>query len=149
MVESRRVKAAKEPCGRNAREARRQSRGRQGRKDLERLPHARATQRSRAPCSSRALGEGEEGAITYATEDFVRRAILGILRRGNYRGQLVCLTCLVTMTLKSSCIEAGGRLRSRGRWTSLRAPGIPMESSASFLCGHCRKTIPCLGATYL
>ena len=39
--------------------------------------------------------------MTYATEDFVRRAILGILRSGNYRGRFVCLTCLVTMTLES------------------------------------------------
>jgi hypothetical protein len=60
MVGSRHVKAAKEPCCGIARQARRQSRGRQGRKDLERLPHARATHGSRAPCSSRTLGEGEE-----------------------------------------------------------------------------------------
>ena len=36
--------------------------------------------------------------MTYATENFVRCAILGILCRGNYRGRFVCLTCLVTMS---------------------------------------------------
>jgi hypothetical protein len=86
--------------------------------------------------------------MTYTTEDFLRRAILGILCRGNYRGRFVCLTCLVTKTLeslhrgwrKSEITQAMGKVYA--------APGIPLESRASFLCAHCRKTMPCLGAPY-
>jgi hypothetical protein len=89
--------------------------------------------------------------MTYATEDFVRRAILGILRRGNYRGRgrFVCLTCLVTMTLES--LHRGRRKSEMARAMGkvYVAPGIPMESRTSSLCAHHRKTVPCLGAPYL
>ena len=87
--------------------------------------------------------------MTYTTEDFVRRAILGILRRGNYRGRFVCLTCLVTMTLES--LHRGWRKSEIARAMDkvYAAPGIPMESRTSSLCAHCRKAMPCLGAPNL
>ncbi len=86
--------------------------------------------------------------MTYTTEDFVRRAILGILCRGNYRGRFVCLTCLVRMTLES--LHRGWRKSeiTQAMDKVYAAPGIPLESRASFLCAHCRKTMPCLGAAY-
>jgi hypothetical protein len=87
--------------------------------------------------------------MTYTTEEFVRRAILGILRKDKYRGRFVCLTCLVTMTLENP--HPGWRKSEIARAMDkvYAAPGIPMESRASFLCAHCRKTMPCLGAPYL
>jgi hypothetical protein len=87
--------------------------------------------------------------MTYTTEDFVRRAILGILRRDKHRGRFVCLTCLVTMTLES--VHRGWRKSeiTRAMDKVYAAPGVPMENRASFLCAHCGKTRPCLGAPYL
>jgi hypothetical protein len=87
--------------------------------------------------------------MSYATEDFGHRAILGILRGGNYRGRFVCLTCLVTMTLES--LHRGWRKSEIARAMDkvYGAPGIPMESRTSSLCVHCRKTVPCLVAPYL
>jgi hypothetical protein len=83
------------------------------------------------------VGEEEEGAMTYTTEEFVRRAIVGILRKDKYRGRFVCLTCFVTMTLE--CLHPGWRKSEIARAVDkvYAAPGIPLES------------MPCLGAPYL
>ena len=87
--------------------------------------------------------------MTYRNEDFVRRAIVGILRRNSYRGRFVCLTCLVTMTLES--LHRGWR-KSEIALAMDRvyaAPVVPVESRVSSQCAHCRKMLPCLGAPYL
>ena len=41
---------------------------------------------------------GAASAMTYTTEEFVRRELRSILRGDTYRTRSVCLTCLVTMT---------------------------------------------------
>jgi hypothetical protein len=63
--------------------------------------------------------------VTYTTEEFVRRAIVGILRKDKYRGRFVCLTCLVTMTLE--CLYPGWRKSEIARAVDkvYAAPGIP------------------------
>ena len=80
--------------------------------------------------------------MTYTTEEFVRRAVLGILRRDKYRGRFVCLTCLVAMTLES--LHRGWRKSEimGAMDKAYAAPGIPMESRAAFLCAHCGKPRP-------
>ena len=79
------------------------------------------------------------------TEDFVRRALVGILRRSSHLDRFVCLTCLVTMTLES--LHRGWRKSeiSRAMDRVYETPGVLMESRASSSCAHCRKMMPCLG----
>jgi hypothetical protein len=82
--------------------------------------------------------------MTYSTEDFVRRAVAGILRGDKYRGMFVCLPCLVTMTLK--------RLHSGWRQSEIegamdkvsKTPGA-INYLPTFTCVVCTKTRPCLG----
>src|SRR5262249_31566371 len=43
-------------------------------------------------------GEGEqEGSMSYSTENFVRRAVVGLFR-GEYAGKFLCSECLITLT---------------------------------------------------
>jgi hypothetical protein len=98
---------------------------------------------------TRSLGEGEEeGAMTYTTEEFVRREV-GDLLRGRYRGKFLCSECLTKLTLER--LHTGWRKSeiTRAMDKVYAAPGVPMENRASFLCAHCGKTKPCLGAPYL
>ena len=82
--------------------------------------------------------------MTYSTEDFVRRAVGGILRCDKYRGMFVCLPCLVTMTLE--------RLHSGWRQSEIegamdkvsKTPGA-INYLPTFSCAVCTKTRPCLG----
>jgi hypothetical protein len=87
--------------------------------------------------------------MTYTTEEFVRRALHGILRGDKYRNRFLGLTCLVTMTQES--LHPGWRKSEIARAMDkiYGAPGIPMESRAAFLCAHCRKMKPCLRTPYL
>jgi hypothetical protein len=98
---------------------------------------------------ARATNTRAASAMTYTTEEFVRRELRSILRGDTYRNRFVCLTCLVTMTQER--LHPGWRKSeiTRAMDKVYTAPGIPMESRASFLCAHCRKTMPCLGAPYL
>ena len=85
-------------------------------------------------------------AMTYTTEEFVRRELRSILRGDTYRTRFVCLTCLVTMTRerlhpgwqKSEITRAVDRIYA--------TPGTSMTSRAAVVCAHCRKTMPCLRA---
>ena len=63
--------------------------------------------------------------------------------------KFLCSACLVKMTLER--LHTGWRKSEIARAVDkvYAAPGIPMESRASFLCAHCRKTMPCLGAPNL
>ena len=82
--------------------------------------------------------------MTYSTEDFVRRAVGGILRGDKYRGKFVCLPCLVTMTLE--------RLHSGWRQSEIegamdkvsKTPGA-ITYPPTFICAGCQKTMSCLG----
>src|SRR6266567_9383388 len=43
-------------------------------------------------------GEDEQkGSMSYSTENFVRRAVVGLLR-GVYAGKFLCSACLITLT---------------------------------------------------
>ena len=83
-------------------------------------------------------------AVTYTTEDFVRRTI-GRLLRGRYHGRLVCSGCLVGMTLerlhtgwrKSEIEQAMERVFSA-------AGALGSVSSGS--CARCKRPNPCIGA---
>lgn len=84
--------------------------------------------------------------MTYTTEEFVRRELHSILRGGAYRNRFVCLRCLVTMTLEG--LHPGWRKSEITRAVDriYATPGTSMASTAAFVCAHCRKTLPCLGA---
>lgn len=81
--------------------------------------------------------------VTYTTEDFVRRAVGGVLG-DKYHGTAVCSSCLVRMTLE--------RLHTGWRKSEIelamekvfKAPGAlkPMPTGP---CARCRRPIPCLG----
>jgi hypothetical protein len=82
-------------------------------------------------------------AVTYTTEDFVRRTV-GRMLRGRYRGGRVCAACLVGMTLE--------RLHTGWRKSEIEpamekvfgAPGA-LGSVSSGLCARCKRSSPCLG----
>jgi len=85
-------------------------------------------------------------AMTYTTEEFVRRELRSILRGDTDRTRFVCLTCLVTMTLER--LHAGWRKSeiTRALDRIYATPGTSMTSGAAVVCAHCRKTMPCLRA---
>lgn len=85
--------------------------------------------------------------MTYTTEEFVRRELRGILHGDTYRNRFVCLTCLVTMTRER--LHPGWRKSEITRAVDriYVTPGTSMASRASFACAHCRRTMPCLGAS--
>ncbi len=113
------------------------------------LRHQRTRVMDAASSVARATNTRAANAMTYTTEEFVRRELRSILRGDTYRNRFVCLTCLVTMTRER--LHPGWRKSeiTRAMDKVYAAPDIPMESRASFLCAHCRKTMPCLGAPYL
>ncbi len=82
--------------------------------------------------------------MTYSTEDFVRRAAGGILRGNKYRGKFVCLSCLVTMTLKR--LHPGWRQSEieRAMDKVSQTPGA-ITYLPTCICALCQKTMPCLG----
>lgn len=86
----------------------------------------------------------EEAAMTYPTEEFVRR-IVGRLLCSDYRGKFFCSSCLVKLARESldttySKSEIEGAID-----TVFQSPGA-LRSVPTCLCAGCRKTMPCLGA---
>ena len=83
--------------------------------------------------------------MTYSTENFVRRAVGGILRGDKYRGKFVCLPCLVAMTLELP--HSGWRQSEiEGAMDKVsKTPGA-INYLPTFICARCQKTMPCLGA---
>jgi hypothetical protein len=63
------------------------------------LRHLRTRVMDAASSVARATNTRAASAMTYTTEEFVRRELRRILRGDTYRTRFVCLTCLVTMTL--------------------------------------------------
>ena len=94
----------------------------------------------------RAINTGTASAMTYTTEEFVRRELRSILRGATYRNRFVCLQCLAIITLER--LHPGWRKSeiTRALDRIYTSPGTPMASRDAFVCAHCRKTLPCLGA---
>jgi hypothetical protein len=79
-------------------------------------------------------------------EDFIRREV-GKLLRVDYRGKLLCLSCLFKLA-----VERFGTTRyTRGQIERsldavFRPPGA-LRRLHGVVCGHCEKTLPGLTAT--
>ena len=82
-------------------------------------------------------------AVTYTTEDFVRRTI-GRLLRGKYRGGRLCAWCLVGMTLER--LHTGWRKSEieHAMEKVFNAPGA-LGSTPSGPCSRCKRPNPCIG----
>ena len=82
-------------------------------------------------------------AVTYTTEDFVRRTI-GRLLRGKYRGGGLCSWCLVGMTLER--LHTGWRKSEieHAMEKVFNAPGA-FGSTPSGPCARCKRPNPCIG----
>ena len=82
-------------------------------------------------------------AVTYTTEDFVRRAVGRLLRR-QYRGEVVCAVCLVGMTLER--LHTGWRKSEieQAMEKVFNAPGT-LGSVSSGPCARCKRPNPCIG----
>ncbi len=90
-------------------------------------------------------GENEqEGSMTYSTENFVRRAIVGLLR-GEYAGKFLCSACLITLTHQH--MQRGWRKSEieRSMEAVFTAPE-PLTCMPTSSCALCQKTTACLGA---
>ena len=84
---------------------------------------------------------------TYATEDFVRRAVSSLLRT-EYAGKFVCSPCLVTLAHK--------RMQRGWRKSEIERSMVKIFNSADDLtwmptlaCAICQQTRPCLSTLRL
>jgi hypothetical protein len=85
----------------------------------------------------------EEVEVTPPTEDVVRREV-GKLLRVDYRGQMICVSCLVTFLRNSLGITyTKGQIERTLRVVS-HSPGA-LTYKRSFVCDQCGKKMPCLG----
>ena len=82
--------------------------------------------------------------MTYSTDNFVRRAVGGLLR-GDYAGKFVCAPCLVTLTHQH--MQRGWRQSEieRSMDAVFQSPGA-LTCMPALICAICQKTRPCLGA---
>jgi hypothetical protein len=90
-------------------------------------------------------GEGEqEGSMSYSTENFVRRAVVGLFR-GEYAGKFLCSGCLITLTHLR--MQRGWRKSEieRSMEAVFKSPE-PLTRVPTSICAVCQKTTPCLGA---
>jgi hypothetical protein len=90
-------------------------------------------------------GEGEqEGSMSYSTETFVRRAVVGLFR-GEYAGKFLCSGCLITLTHRH--MQRGWRKSEieRSMEAVFKSPE-PLTRVPTSICAVCQKTTPCLGA---
>jgi hypothetical protein len=80
--------------------------------------------------------------MTPLTEDLVRREV-GKLLRVDYRGQIICFSCLVTFVRDSfGTTYTKGQIERALRVVS-KSPGA-LTYTHSFICDQCGKTMPCL-----
>ena len=82
--------------------------------------------------------------MTYSTENFVRRAVVGLLR-GKYAGKSLCSGCLITRTHRH--MQRGWRKSEieRSMEAVFESPE-PLTCMPTSICAICQKTTPCLGA---
>lgn len=82
--------------------------------------------------------------MTYTTENFVRRAVVGLLRRV-YAGKFLCSGCLITLTHQH--MQRGWRKSEIERsMAALFKSPEPLTRVSTSICAVCQKTTPCLGA---
>ena len=110
------------------------------------LRHLRSRVAGSASPLRPATNTGAPSAMTYTTEEFVRRELRSILHGDTYRNRFVCLTCLVTMTQER--LHSGWRKSeiTRAMDRVYATPGPSLAPRVAVVCAHCRKTMPCLGA---
>jgi hypothetical protein len=90
-------------------------------------------------------GKGEQdGSMSYSTENFVRRAVAGLLR-GAYRDKFLCSACLTTLTHQH--MQRGWRKSEieRSMEAVFKSPE-PLTCMPTSICAVCQKTTPGLGA---
>jgi hypothetical protein len=93
---------------------------------------------------TRSLGEGEEeGAMTYTTEDFVRRQV-GKLLRVDYRGKCLCSACLVALVSAMFGTAFTKAQIEQAMDNVFASPGALMLIPSLLGCAKCGKTLPCL-----
>ena len=82
--------------------------------------------------------------MSYSTENFVRRAIVGLLRH-EYAGKFLCSGCLITLTHRH--MQRGWRKSEieRSMEAVFKSPE-PLTCMPTLICAICQKTTPCLGA---
>jgi hypothetical protein len=82
--------------------------------------------------------------MTYATENFVRRAVSSLLR-SEYAGKFVCAPCLATRTHQH--MQRGWRKSEieRSMDEVFKSPGA-LTCMPTLICAICEKTRSCLGA---
>ena len=82
--------------------------------------------------------------MSYSTENFVRRAVVGLLR-GEYAGKFLCSGCLITLTHRR--MQRGWRKSEieRSMEAVFKSPA-PLTCMPTAICAVCQKTTPCLGA---
>ena len=82
--------------------------------------------------------------MSYSTENFVRRAVVGLLR-GKYAGTFLCSGCLITLTHRH--MQRGWRKSEieRSMEAVFKSPQSLTRVPTS-ICAICQKTTPCLGA---
>ena len=84
-----------------------------------------------------------EVKMTPPTEDVVRREV-GKLLRVDYRGQMICLSCLVTILRNSLGITYTKGQIERTLRVVAHSPGT-LTYKRAFVCDRCGKPMPCLG----
>jgi hypothetical protein len=90
-----------------------------------------------------ALGK-EEGAMTYTTEELVRREV-GKLLRVDYPGKPLCLLCLVKHIRQTFSTGYTKSQIERAIDKVFESPGA-LTRLHTFICAVCGKTMPCLYA---
>ena len=110
------------------------------------LPHLRSRVVGSASPVRPTTNTRAPSAMTYTTEEFVRRELRSILHGDTYRNKFVCLPCLVTMTQER--LHTGWRKSeiTRAMDRVYATPGPALAPRVAGVCAHCRKTMPCLGA---
>jgi len=82
--------------------------------------------------------------MSYSTENFVRRAVVGFLR-GEYAGKFLCSGCLITLAHRH--MQRGWRKSEieRSMEAVFKFP-TPLTCMPTSICAICQKATPCLGA---
>ena len=85
----------------------------------------------------------EEVSMSFTTEDIIRPEV-GFLLRGDYRGKVLCLPCLVTLIRERLGTNLSTSKIERALDAVFKSPGA-LTRLPSFLCDLCQTMMPCLG----
>jgi hypothetical protein len=82
--------------------------------------------------------------MSYSTENFVRRAVVGLLR-AEYAGKFLCSGCLITLTHQH--MQRGWRRSEVERsMDAIFESPEPLTCMPTLICAVCHKTASCVGA---